>query len=223
MTGTSKERIFLTYDRRGPATWLGHLDMMRLFERAFSRAKWPVSWTEDAFNPRPELVFALPVGLGIETRADPLEVSLWGPQRGFPLDQGILDLNRTLPDGVRVISGQKVLGEPGSLMARVRAARYQLEAPDVGHAFQAVFQPGRPVEVVRLHKGKKQTIDLAPRLISLDEVDQDRLVFTGGAGSSGHLRLDLLLQALVQYGDLDPQDALGARIIRLAVLVDDKA
>ena len=222
MTGTSKERIFLTYDRRGPATWLGHLDMMRLFERAFSRAKWPVSWTEDAFNPRPELVFALPVGLGIETRADPLEVSLCDPEGGFHLDQGVLDLNQTLPDGVRVMSALKVQGRPGSLMARVRAARYQLEAPGVGHAFQAVFQEGRPVEVVRLHKGKKQTIDLAPRLIALDEVDQDRLIFTACAGSTGHLRLDLLLQALVQYGGLDPQDALGARIIRLAVLLDDK-
>ena len=78
MTGTVKERIRLAYERQGSAVWLGHLDMMRLFERAFSRANWPLSWTEDAFNPRPEIVFALPVAVGIETRSDPLEVSQIG-------------------------------------------------------------------------------------------------------------------------------------------------
>ena len=220
MTGTVKERIRLAYERRGPAVWLGHLDMMRLFERAFSRANWPLSWTEDAFNPRPEIVFALPVAVGIETRSDPLEVSLHQDQADFDLEEGLATLNRTLPQGVRIVSSLKLEDVRGSLMAKVRAARYQLEAPGIGEAFRAVFKEGQPVLVTRIHKRKKQTIDLTPRLISLDDWDHDRLVFTGGAGSTGHLRLDLLLEALVQYGGLDQEAAQGARIVRLAVLLD---
>ncbi len=220
MTGTVKERIRLAYERQGSAVWLGHLDMMRLFERAFSRANWPLSWTEDAFNPRPEIVFALPVAVGIETRSDPLEVSLHQDQADFDLEEGLAALNRTLPQGVRIVSSLKLEDVRGSLMAKVRAARYQLEAPGIGEAFRAVFKDGQPVLVTRIHKRKKQTIDLTPRLISLDDWDHDRLVFTGGAGSTGHLRLDLLLEALVQYGGLDQEAALGARIIRLAVLLD---
>lgn len=220
MTGTVKERIRLAYDRQGSAVWLGHLDMMRLFERAFSRANWPLSWTEDAFNPRPEIVFALPVAVGIETRSDPLEVSLHQDQADFDLEEGLAALNRTLPQGVRIVSSLKLEDVRGSLMAKVRAARYQLEAPGIGEAFRAVFKEGQPVLVTRIHKRKKQTIDLTPRLISLDDWDHDRLVFTGGAGSTGHLRLDLLLEALVQYGGLDQEAAQGARIVRLAVLLD---
>lgn len=220
MTGTVKERIRLAYERQGSAVWLGHLDMMRLFERAFSRANWPLSWTEDAFNPRPEIVFALPVAVGIETRSDPLEVSLHQDQADFDLEEGLAALNRTLPQGVRIVSSLKLEDVRGSLMAKVRAARYQLEAPGIGEAFRAVFKEGQPVLVTRIHKRKKQTIDLTPRLISLDDWDHDRLVFTGGAGSTGHLRLDLLLEALVQYGGLDQEAAQGARIVRLAVLLD---
>ena len=221
MTGTVKERIRLAYERRGPAVWLGHLDMMRLFERAFSRAHWPLSWTEDAFNPRPEIVFALPVAVGIETRSDPLEVSLQQGLPAFDLEEGVAELNRTLTQGVRIVSSQKLEDAArGSLMAKVAAARYQLEAPGIGEAFRAVFKEGQPVLVTRIHKRKKQTIDLTPRLISLDDWDHDRLVFTGGAGSTGHLRLDLLLEALVQYGGLDQEAAQGARIVRLAVLLD---
>lgn len=220
MTGTVKERIRLAYERQGSAVWLGHLDMMRLFERAFSRANWPLSWTEDAFNPRPEIVFALPVAVGIETRSDPLEVSLHQDQADFDLEEGLAALNRTLPQGVRIVSSLKLEDVRGSLMAKVRAARYQLEAPGIEEAFRAVFKEGQPVLVTRIHKRKKQTIDLTPRLISLDDWDHDRLVFTGGAGSTGHLRLDLLLEALVQYGGLDQEAAQGARIVRLAVLLD---
>ncbi len=215
-----KRRILAYYERRGPAAWLAHLDMMRLFERALSRAGWPLSWTEDAFNPRPGIVFALPVGLGIETRRDPLEMTLLDPEGGFRLEGAVEDLNRALPAGVLLVGAQEEEGGGKSLMARVKAAQYLLEAPGAGPAFRSVFESGGPVEVERLHRKKRRVIDLAPRLLSLDSLEEDRVVFTGGAGSRDHLRLDLLLDALVKYGGLDRETALGSRLVRLAVFLD---
>ena len=214
-----KERIILFYERRGAAVWLAHLDMMRLFERSLARADWPLSWTEDAFNPRPELVFALPVGLGIETRRDPLEVTLALDGQALDPDRALLCLNHSFPAGVRVVDWKEGKAGSQSLMARVTAARYRLEAEGIGAAFRQTFAGG-PVEVVRQQKKKRTVVDLAPRILSFEEDGEDRVSFTAGAGSSGHLRLDLLLDALVLHGGLNRNAAQGARLVRLFVFLD---
>ena len=217
---TDKQRIMLFYERRDAVAWLAHLDMMRLFERSLSRADWPLSWTEDAFNPRPEIVFGLPVGVGIETRRDPLEVTLALRGQVFDPDQALIRLNHSFPAGVKVVDWHE--REPGSrsLMAQVTAARYRLEAGGVGTAFRKAFGGSGPVEVVRQQKKKKLVVDLAPRILSFEEGGEGKVFLTAGAGSTGHLRLELLLDALVLYGGLSREAAQGARVVRLSVFLD---
>ncbi|MDD4745132.1 MAG: DUF2344 domain-containing protein, partial [Eubacteriales bacterium] len=52
----------MAFSRREPAIWLAHLDMMRTFERSVRRAGIPVAYSA-GYNPRPQLAFALPVGV----------------------------------------------------------------------------------------------------------------------------------------------------------------
>lgn len=218
---TDKKRILLFYRREGAAAWLAHLDTMRLFERALSRADWPLSWTVDAFNPRPELVFALPVGVGIETRRDPVGLTLADGNQAFDLEEAVDRLNRSFPKDIRVVDYQE---EPatgkGSLMARVKAARYLLEAPGLGLAFDRTFSGGEPVVMTRQQKKKKVTVDLTPRLFAWQVGKSDQVTLTAGAGSTGHLRIDLLLDSLVQFWGLDPSAARGSRVVRLEVILD---
>ncbi len=65
----------LRFRRGGPAVWLAHLDLMRTVERSVKRADLPVQWSA-GFNPRPDLVFALPIGVGLETCADYVDIGL---------------------------------------------------------------------------------------------------------------------------------------------------
>ncbi|HPX92985.1 MAG: DUF2344 domain-containing protein [Fastidiosipila sp.] len=214
-----KRRILLFYERRDAAAWLAHLDMMRLFERSLSRADWPLSWTVDAFNPRPEIVFGLPAGVGIETRKDPLEVRLAPEGQLFEPDAALLRLNLSFPAGVRVTGWQETDSGSPSLMARVRAAQYRLEAEGIGSAFSRTFAGG-PVEVVQERKKRRIPVDLATRVFSSQVLGENCLSLMGGAGSTGHLRIDLLLEALVLYGGLRREAAQGASVVRLAVFLD---
>ncbi|MDD6298153.1 MAG: DUF2344 domain-containing protein, partial [Firmicutes bacterium] len=40
------------FEKTGTAVWISHLDLMRLFQRAFARANLPLKHTQ-GFNPRP--------------------------------------------------------------------------------------------------------------------------------------------------------------------------
>ena len=91
----------ILFEKTGNAVWISHLDLMRLFQRAFQRAGLPLTHTQ-GYNPRPSVSIALPLSVGIESRCELLD---------FTLDTDDVDianlpqlLNEKLVPGVRVLS-----------------------------------------------------------------------------------------------------------------------
>lgn len=88
------------FEKTGNAAYISHLDLMRLFQRAFKRAGLPLTHTQ-GFNPRPSVSIALPLSLGMESYCELLDFSLEGeiPDYGAICDR----LNEKLVEGVRVL------------------------------------------------------------------------------------------------------------------------
>ena len=89
------------FEKTGHAVYISHLDLMRLFQRAFKRAGLPLTHTK-GFNPRPSVSIALPLSLGVASRCELLDFDL----EGEPVAPEIIceGLNRYLIDGIRVLS-----------------------------------------------------------------------------------------------------------------------
>ena len=66
------------FEKTGNARYISHLDLMRLFQRAFKRAGLPLTHTQ-GFNPRPSVSIALPLSLGVESRCEILYFDLEVP------------------------------------------------------------------------------------------------------------------------------------------------
>ena len=90
----------LLFEKTGSAVWISHLDLMRLFQRAFQRAKLPLKHTQ-GYNPRPSVSIALPLSVGVESRCELLDFDLDGV--AVPCDEIMNRLNDTLVSGVRVL------------------------------------------------------------------------------------------------------------------------
>ena len=81
------------FEKVGSARFISHLDLMRLFQRAFKRAGLPLTHTQ-GFNPRPSVSIALPLSLGAESMVI-MSLTLW--------PEDIRNrLNAALIDGIRV-------------------------------------------------------------------------------------------------------------------------
>lgn len=88
------------FEKTGSAVYISHLDLMRLFQRAFQRGKLPLTHTQ-GFNPRPSVSIAMPLSLGMESVCELLDFDLEG---GEFSEEAIRDtLNRNLIPGVRVL------------------------------------------------------------------------------------------------------------------------
>ena len=86
------------FEKVGTARFISHLDLMRLFQRAFKRAGLPLTHTQ-GFNPRPSVSIALPLSLGAESHCELLDFDLESP---VPPERIRDRLNAALIDGVRV-------------------------------------------------------------------------------------------------------------------------
>ena len=91
----------LLFEKTGNAVWISHLDLMRLFQRAFKRAGLPLTHTQ-GYNPRASVSIALPLSVGVASRCELLEYELEGEEK--PSHKEIVArLNAALVEGVRVI------------------------------------------------------------------------------------------------------------------------
>ena len=85
--------------KTGNAVYISHLDLMRLFQRAFKRAGLPLTHTQ-GYNPRPSVSIALPLSVGVESQCELLDFDL--ETDSVSCEEIMERLNGALVDGVRV-------------------------------------------------------------------------------------------------------------------------
>ena len=62
-------KIRVKFSKHGAMKFIGHLDILRLFQKAIRRAEIPIVFTE-GFSPHMVMSFASPLGVGIESEGD---------------------------------------------------------------------------------------------------------------------------------------------------------
>ena len=91
----------LLFEKTGNAVWISHLDLMRLFQRAFKRAGLPLTHS-GGFTPRPQVSIALPLSVGVESQCELLDFDLDGQMP--ELDEIRDRLNQALVPGITVLN-----------------------------------------------------------------------------------------------------------------------
>ena len=89
------------FEKTGNAVWISHLDLMRVFQRAFKRAGLHLTHTQ-GFNPRPSVSIALPLSVGIESCCELLDFDLEGEK--YSNEEILRRLNENLISGVKIIA-----------------------------------------------------------------------------------------------------------------------
>ena len=91
----------ILFKKTGNAVWMSHLDLMRLFQRAFKRAGLQLTHTQ-GFNPRPSVSIALPLSVGTQSYCELLDFEL-NTQTPVENSEIGVRLNKALVDGVEVL------------------------------------------------------------------------------------------------------------------------
>jgi radical SAM-linked protein len=117
-----RQRWRLVFARGEDAQYLAHLDAVRLWERAFRRGEIPVA-TSEGFSPRPKLIFAAPLQLGMLAEHELADLylaeRLTAPDLRARLDAG-------MPRGYSVVDLHDVWTGELALAPQLAAADYRM-------------------------------------------------------------------------------------------------
>lgn len=159
----------LLFEKTGNAVWISHLDLMRVFQRAFKRADLPLTHTQ-GFNPRPSVSIALPLSVGVESVCELLDFDLDG--ESVACDEICARLNSVLIPGVQVRevydNGKKL--KALSLLHCTVTLEYDSGIPENGiSALRELFVSDQLV-VPKKGKNGVQDLDIIPMIRRLDVV-----------------------------------------------------
>ena len=154
------------FEKTGNAVYISHLDLMRLFQRAFKRAGLPLTHSK-GFNPRPSVSIALPLSLGVSSRCELLDFALEG--EAVPNEEIMTRLNESLVEGVKVLkvydNGAKI-GNLAFLDCVVTLEYDRILPEDAQARIEALFAQE---EVIVEKKGKNGPVEqnIIPMIRSL--------------------------------------------------------
>lgn len=117
-----RDKVRIRFGKSGPLRLVSHHDLMRCFERMLRRAALPFHSTQ-GFNPKPRLVFALSLALGVVGREEVVELEL---DDEIPPEEIHERLARQAPPGLTIHSVRRISPRAG---AQVRRVCYRLALP----------------------------------------------------------------------------------------------
>ena len=191
-----RDKVRIRFRKAGDLRLVSHHDLMRCFERMLRRAELPVHRTE-GFHPKPRLVFALSLGLGIVGQEEVAELEL---DAELPPEEVRDRLARQTPAGLDILSVERIDPKQG---AQVRRVSYRIAFP----AQQPNDVPERVASFLASTEAWAERTRPSPRRINLrpyvedlrilpDSLEMDLIVTPGGTA-----RPDELLR-LLGLGDL---------------------
>ncbi len=192
--------------------FIGHLDLMRHFQKALRRSGLPIKFSE-GMSPHMIMSFASPLGLGLTSTGEYVDMEFARPVTEQELIEG---LNRCLVSEVRILSCRMVAdGHATNAMSLVAGADYFVSLKPEEQAVTAggsadwrfalkAFLEQPAIEVMKESKKGEKLVDIRPLIFSV-RPEEEGLFMQLSAGSAANLKPELVIQAYEQFAGISTQ------------------
>ena len=119
-------KVRVRFEKKGVLKYIGHLDMMRYFQKAISRAELPTAYSE-GFNPHQIMSFGNPLGLGMTSSAEYMDIELLEEVSSL---EGINRLNNEMVPGIKILSFRYLPDKAKNAMSATEASSYKISLSD---------------------------------------------------------------------------------------------
>lgn len=162
-------KLRIKFAKNGVMQYIGHLDLMRYFQKAVTRAKIPVAYSA-GFNPHQIMSFAAPLGLGVTSEGEYFDLDT---TEDVDTVQLVKDLDACMVDGMKVLDATVLADDAKPSMSLVAACDYIITPKDSSLDLSAFTDWNKEDEYLMVKKTKKSenTIDIKPLIYKLEVVD----------------------------------------------------
>ncbi len=192
-------KLRIKFNKFGAVKFIGHLDVMRFFQKALRRADIDVAYS-GGFSPHQIMSFASPLGVGLESNGEYFDVEINTP---ISSQEFIDKVNAVSIPEIQILDVRLLPEKAGNAMASVAAAGYTIrfregrELSDWKSRFEA-FMEQEKILITKATKRGTAEIDLKPAIYDY-EVNEDSLYLLVNASSEGNIKPTLVMDAFAAF------------------------
>lgn len=196
-------KVRVKFKKYGPIRFIGHLDVMRFFQKCIRRAELDIAYT-GGYSPHQIMSFAHPLGVGIESNGEYMDIELHTVTDSRDM---IERLNRASVPGIEVTDIKLLPREAGNAMASVAAAGYTVrfrEGREPSFDYLACLADFYAQESILVKKETKKStleVDLKPGIYELKANQDGSIYMLIDASSAGNIKPSMLMEAYLAAHD----------------------
>lgn len=194
-------KLRIKFSKKGPLRFIGHLDIMRYFQKAIRRSGIDIAYST-GFSPHQIMSFAAPLGVGVESEGEYFDIEA----NSVTSEEDMMKrLNREMAEGITILEIRLLPDSVKNAMASVKAASYRLEwkegfAPDY-NITDAVALFHKKTEVSYTKQTAKNTIErnLKDFVYELKAPDDRTIYMLVDASSAGNVKPGAVMECLAGF------------------------
>lgn len=190
-------KLRIKFRKQGPVRFIGHLDLMRFFQKMIRRAGLDVAYSQ-GFSPHQIMSFAAPLGVGVESNGEYVDVEMQSVTTSADM---IRRLNEASVPGIEILSVKKLPERCPNAMASVAAASYTVcfrsgkEASfDMKEALPE-FLGAKEIFYEKTTKKGSNILDLRPGIYEMKILENNAVFLLVNASSSGNIKPSMIIEA----------------------------
>lgn len=199
-------KLRIKFSKIGVLKYIGHLDLMRYFQKAFRRTDIRVKYST-GFSPHMIMSFAQALGVGVESEGEYFDVEVEDGQ-----DVSLMrdKLNAQMAEGITVLEVTVLPEKAGNAMASVAAATYEIEFINGNPLNEEVISKFKALDDIPFTKTTKtgeHTFNIKDFVYDIDYLNKG-FSFCCDCSSAGNLKPKFLVDTLLNMMELNPEDYL---------------
>lgn len=198
-------KIRIRFSKHGAMKFIGHLDVMRYFQKAVRRAGFNVVYST-GFSPHQIMAFAAPLGVGLESESEYFDLEVADLSNSELM---VRQLDEQMAEGFRIRDIVLLPDNAPNAMASVAAASYSIRFRedrkptfDIKEAVD-LFNSKSEVKVIKQTKKSEIELDIKPSVYKL-EIQNDMITMLVDASSAGNIKPDLVINTLYSFYEEEP-------------------
>lgn len=214
-------KIRIRFRKWGVMKFVGHLDIMRYFQKAMRRADIDIAYS-GGYSPHQIMSFAAPLGVGLTSDGEYMDIEVNSTDSTAA---SISRLNAVMVDGMEVTDYRRLPDDAKGAMSIVAAADYEVtfaeeaftdagNTPDFSALAKCLMEKPK-LPVIKKTKKSETEIDLRPLIYRLQGT-QDGFTMQVATGSAANIKPIQVLEVLAkteteQYGSTLLADVIAGR------------
>lgn len=195
-------KIRIKFTKQGAMKFIGHLDIMRYFQKVMRRAEVDIRYSE-GFSPHQVMSFAAPLGVGLTSNGEYVDIEVLSTENSAAM---IKKMNAVMVEDTRVLSYRLLEDTSKNAMSIVAAADYTLRfredyKPDDMESFfkeLASFYNQEQILITKQTKKGQRELDLKPLIYKLQRAG-DSVFMQVSTGSTDNVKPELVMEAFYRF------------------------